>query len=155
MEMEHDYVQKKSNVAKQQLLLLTDRPHNKCPRVSPTRHFPFRGVSQVTVKRFLENEDAMQRVLMEFNSVTEVESLRKCNRTLRTLVDEHPKLWKHVTFSPPGLARLSRHGEMLQAEKILRKGAKEGNTEAQIMLALMYHHGYTCPCHPLALPGAH
>mmetsp|Transcript_25221 Transcript_25221/g.83339 ORF Transcript_25221/g.83339 Transcript_25221/m.83339 type:complete len:93 (-) Transcript_25221:2538-2816(-) len=65
----------------------------------------------------------MQRVLMEFNSVTEVESLRKCNRTLRTLVDEHPKLWKHVTFSPPGLARLSRHGEMLQAEKILRKGA--------------------------------
>mmetsp|Transcript_25214 Transcript_25214/g.83296 ORF Transcript_25214/g.83296 Transcript_25214/m.83296 type:complete len:92 (-) Transcript_25214:2593-2868(-) len=52
----------------------------------------------------------MQRVLMEFNSVTEVESLRKCNRTLRTLVDEHPKLWKHVTFSPPGLARLSRHG---------------------------------------------
>ena len=49
-------------------------------------------------------------------------------------------------YSPPGLARLSAHG--LHTEKVLRKGAMQGNREAQIMLALMYYHG----CHSSRCP---
>ena len=49
-------------------------------------------------------------------------------------------------YSPPGLARLSAHG--LNTEKVLRKGAMQGNREAQIMLALMYYHG----CHSSRCP---
>lgn len=70
----------------------------------------------------------------------------------RELVDNHSCLWRKVQYSPPGLAKLSSFG--LQTERVLRKGAQEGNREAQMMLALMYHHGYSCPCHPLQIPGA-
>jgi len=92
----------------------------------------------------------MQRLLSEFDNLEEVGVLRKCNKQLHVLVDNHAHLWKHVQYSPPGLAKLSSYG--LCTEKVLRKGAMEGNREAQIMLALMYHHGYSCPCHPLGLP---
>ena len=163
------------------MLLLTNHPHNKVHKPSPRRHHPLRGCSEVTVGRIFANEDAMQRLLSEFENLEEVSSLRKCNRQvparlrasrpcctlhdtcsccdaacmcthvqLRVLVDGHSGLWQNVQYSPPGLARLSTYG--LQTEKVLRKGAQEGNREAQMMLALMYHHGYTCPCHPLHIP---
>ena len=133
------------------MLLLTNPPHNKIHKPSPRRHHPLRGCSEVTVGRIFANEDAMQRLLSEFENLEDVSSLRKCNMQLRALVDNHSRLWQNVQFSPPGLARLSTYG--LQTEKVLRKGAQEGNREAQMMLALMYHHGYTCPCHPLHIPG--
>ena len=42
---------------------------------------------------------------------------------------------------------------MLSGEGADWTGARaQGNVEAQIMLALMYHHGYSCPCHPLGIP---
>lgn len=96
----------------------------------------------------------MIRLLEEFESVSEVASLRKCNRTFQLAVDSHSILWKNMRFSPPGLSRFSRMEVALPGERALRKAAQEGNREAQIMLAMMYHHGYRCPCHPLELPGA-
>ena len=58
-------------------------------------------------------------------------------------IDGHAQLWKKMQYSPPGLARLSSFG--IHTERVLRKGAQEGNREAQVMLALMYHHGCAPP----------
>jgi hypothetical protein len=69
-------------------------------------------------------------------------------------IDGHAQLWKKMQYSPPGLARLSSFG--IHTERVLRKGAQEGNREAQVMLALMYFHGCAPPCRPPprpALPG--
>jgi len=49
-------------------------------------------------------------------------------------VDEHPELWMKVQFSPPGLSRFARQEWARVGEKFLRKSAKEGNVEAQMML---------------------
>ena len=62
------------------MLLLTNSPHNKEYRPSPRRHQPLRGCSEVTVGRIFANEDAMQRLISEFENLEDVSSLRKCNR---------------------------------------------------------------------------
>mmetsp|Transcript_6037 Transcript_6037/g.19506 ORF Transcript_6037/g.19506 Transcript_6037/m.19506 type:complete len:181 (+) Transcript_6037:48-590(+) len=135
------------------VLLLTNHAHNKVVRPSPRRHYPFRGVSSQTSKRVFFNVDTMHRLLLEFSSVQDLSALRKTNNHLKTMVDAHPMLWKNIQFSPPGLSRVARLESALAMEKVLRKGAEGGNVEAQMMLALMYHHGYRCPCHALAIPG--
>jgi len=65
------------------MLLLTNSPHNKEYRPSPRRHMPLRGCSEATVGRIFANEDAMQRLISEFENLEDVSSLRKCNRQVR------------------------------------------------------------------------
>uniref|UniRef100_A0A7S0QNW2 F-box domain-containing protein n=2 Tax=Cryptomonas curvata TaxID=233186 RepID=A0A7S0QNW2_9CRYP len=99
------------------------------------------------------NSDAVHRLLCEFSKIQDVSALRKTNRQLKTFIDDHPQLWRQIEFSPPGLCRVARLESATSMERFLRKGAEDGNVEAQMMLALLYHHGYRCPCHPLAIPG--
>ena len=67
-------------VCVKQMLFITNHPHNKVHRASPRRNYPLRGCSDQTVDRIFANEDAMQRLLSEFDTLDDVSSLRKCNK---------------------------------------------------------------------------
>jgi len=67
------------------MLLLTNHAHNKEVRASKRRDWR-RGCSEATVDRVFANEDAVRRLLCEFESLDEVGTLRRCNMGLWFMV---------------------------------------------------------------------
>jgi len=63
------------------MLLLTNHAHNKEVLASKRRDWR-RGCSEATVDRVFANEDAVRRLLCEFESLDEVGTLRRCNKGL-------------------------------------------------------------------------
>ena len=125
-------------------LLLTNHAHNKEVRASARRDWR-RGCSDETVDRLVSNEDAMRRLLSEFESIDEVGTLRRCNKSLLATIDGHAMLWRSIQYSPPGLARLSSFG--IHTERVLRKGALEVCCPARARVQAPPWRPPACPRH--------
>jgi hypothetical protein len=82
------------------MLLLTNTPANKTHRQSPARKYPLRGCSTTTIDRVLGNADACSRLLAEFDNLEDVGTLRKCNKQLLRIIDNHSHLWRTVQVAP-------------------------------------------------------
>ncbi|KAJ1491922.1 hypothetical protein T484DRAFT_1773076 [Baffinella frigidus] len=109
--------------------------HLRLPSHTPPGHVA-RSQKSSTGRDVLDNTDAIDRLLTEFETLAHVASLRRCNRQLRSIIDDNRDMWQKVHYSPPGLSRIANLSHQ-QGEKVLRRGAEKGNVEAQMMLALM------------------